>query len=625
MADPVDYSKLSDEELQTMYAKMLREQKLPGKDIDWSKLSDKELIDQYANYKNRKLPVMEDVARSAGTGILKAGTGMLTAVPDMMDLAKRGSQWVGEKAATGLGLDVDPKLGVDPEAEANTNIPLTNAAVNQYIENKFPGVFHNPQTAVGSALEKGIEYVTPSMVGGGGSALGKALRGVGAAIGGEGGRALADATGLEDYAPAASMAGALLGYKMPRKLVTPSNIDPVRLANAQRVQNAGVNLSAGRFTDTPFTKRMESNIQNWGGTPTKFQPEAQAEQATQSLRNIGGVTGPGIDNLQDIKSAKADAAAQYNQMLGSARANYDPEFEDRLLEIRRDLGNRLSARTPGVGQPKGQLLQNSQGQNIQTMRDPRTPIAGFEEALKDIKHGPDMPNGNPPPPNQAVGMSGNFYDSTRERLGKAIDAAENPNIARALRHTRDALDDWWERTVPPQYQGQATQFRRQWSDLSALEGAAGAPGQKAAAGTLSPSRVFQEHVNKGGDLAQTARSMEALGVGKDIPKTSAWGYGPWSSAAGTIAGILAGRLSHVPGEEFTGGILGLSASPIVNQIAAKALAKPYYSGAIQDYLKNQRWPANQSQATAQLLWGQGAKFPLPAIMAPQLSAPGPEE
>lgn len=608
-----DYSKLSDEELLAQYRKMSGTSPVAGGDIDYSKLSDEELKAQYERLQPKPMGYGEDIAKSAGTGLVHAGTGMLTTVPDMMDLAQRAGNWAGSKVAGVVGAE-QPDLGINPEAEANTSVDLRNPTVNKLIEDKITGPLHQAQTWPGAIAQKGIEYGLPSVVGGGGSTMAKILRGWGAGLGAEGAGAIADATGNEDYGAAARMAGGMLGYKLPQKITSPGRVPntplaQAQLSRAQQVEGAGGTQRAGQFTGNPWQVRMESNIDRLGGTPEKYTPEGQAAQASEILRQQGGVTGSGISNVQDIQDTRARAQAQYNNMLPQARALYDQPFQDRLFQIRRELGQDTSNLRRGVYTPSAAHPM-----------DPQRPIPGFENHLDDIKYGPmDPQNPAARTSNVQPGMSGVHYDNTRDGLEGAIDKTKDPNIKDALTKTRDALDDMWERNVQPQFQGAAPAFRQQSTDLDALETAASKRGKSKAAGEIKPDDVFQAHEDQTGSMANLSRAMESTGVGKDIPETNPWFAGPYWNTVGALGGALAGHLSHVPGEAFTGTIGGMMAAPAAAQIAAKVLAKPYYWDATQAYLKNQAWP--DARNMSKVLSGPGVKIPLPALLAPQFGGP----
>jgi hypothetical protein len=162
-----DLSSLSDDQLKALYASAPAAA-APAHDL--SKISDDDLKALHASLLAVPMGVGEDVAKSAGTGLLKAGIGAVGAAGDARNLASAATDYIGGK----VGASPEAIQGFKDKAyNAAQYLPttslLSDAPSSADIQKGIEGVagqFHKPQTTAGEYAQTAGEFA-PAVLGGG--------------------------------------------------------------------------------------------------------------------------------------------------------------------------------------------------------------------------------------------------------------------------------------------------------------------------------------------------------------------------------------------------------------------------------------------------------------------------
>jgi len=188
-----------------------------------------------------------------------------------------------------------------------------------------------------------------------------------------------------------------------------------------------------------------------------------------------------------------------------------------------------------------------------------------------------------------VDMPGDAYQAVRSRLTNRAQSLRmsDPQQAEAYRGIRAALDSAMDRSIAetnPADAGLWATVRNRYANYKDLEKAAGAAGEAAAEGLISPAQLKSAissgnrrgaYVRGEGDLAELARA--GVGVMTPLPQS---GTAPRNLIQGLVSG----------GSFVAGGVPGLAAS-----IAAPAVAgRMLMSRPVQGYLGNQVIPRIES-------------------------------
>lgn len=147
---------------------------------EWAEFRAKAAADPWAEFRAApQAGVAEDVAKSAGIGVVKGAIGTVSAAGDVRDLASAGMDYVGEKAGVspermaqvkGVISKVAPML---PGGRVVMDAP-TSRGIQSKIE-ETTGEFYKPKTTAGEYAQTAGEFL-PAAVGGPGGLIARALR-----------------------------------------------------------------------------------------------------------------------------------------------------------------------------------------------------------------------------------------------------------------------------------------------------------------------------------------------------------------------------------------------------------------------------------------------------------------
>lgn len=339
-------------------------------------------------------------------------------------------------------------------------------------------------------------------------------------------------------------AGAIKDFIKPAKKVSPELARQVA-----KLQQEGVQLTAGQQTGSERLRRMETNL---GGNKTDAMMETQKEQFTRAALKRIGVDAPAA-TADVIDSAYRRIGKQFDDLAARNRLVPDQPFvEDISGTIQRYEQNvPPTAVVPAVRQYATQIVQAAQG-----------------------------------------GFDGGVYQSLRSRLTKqARGAARDPELSQAYGGLVDALDNAMERSIAnsnPGDLGAWQQARNQYRNFLVIERAATGPGSDTAQGFISPSQLRNAAISQQGrrnfargrgDYADLARSGE--GAMKPLPNS-----GTAANLISNIPFIRSGGSAAVGGTigGFVGGPAGIGVGTAVGAATPWAAGKALMSGPVQNTL-----------------------------------------
>jgi hypothetical protein len=478
---------------------------------------------------NPNIGVAEDVAKSAGTGLLKAFTSNLAGLPgDVQRLVEAGSERL-------LGPDTRT-----PEQRAATHI--ARLPTSETIQKKMEDVgvpFHQPESMPGRFAQSVAEMGGPLGWLGRGTRTAKVLTNVGAGVGAQAGEEL---TG----SPYGRLAGGIAGSLSPATAVrTASPIaaaTPELTAAANRLIARGILPTAGQATGSNNLQMAEGllgNVPGAGAAAKRFEDTAQRA----FNRNL-------------FQSAGYDADRATQQNINGMFRNLDREFND--IKARNAL--------PLTPQVVDEI------RNAVSDYHAVTPVANQVRRPQDILD----------EINQRAGglMSGEAYQSWRSQLSDmardAVQSTRNVSAGNALRRIVNALDDGMERALRAANSpdlGRFRELRRRWGNAATITDALGSGDR---ANDFTPrglvhaleSRDPRGYARGQGDLAQIARDADLLLQALPEHKRNWW------------------YLMHLVGAPVAAFFAGLPISASV--IAAEPiLGRTIMSDPMQAYLRNQ--------------------------------------
>jgi len=518
---------------------------------------------QAAGAKIPEVNTAADVAKGAGVGLAKGALGMAGLPGTIEQLGRMGIN-AGAQALGATGDVVSPE----------TALP-TGGDLQKRVEG-VTGEFYKPQTTAGQYAQTVGEFAPGLAFPGSGvqRVLGNV---VGPALASETAGQMTKGTAAE---PWARVGGALVGGGLPNAIsrtYAPVPTDPTRAAHVQRLRDEGVtDLTAGQVTGSQPLRRLEqiaSDLPGSGGR-ARTQSDRAAEQFTQAALRRAGVNGPRA--TQDVVDAAFVAHGQRFDDLANAST--------------------LTLNT----NDRRQMANAIQGYANLTPPSARaTIIADFFDDVDRI-----------------IGqrINGEVYQRYRSSIENAARDTTDPALARGLRGIRDVLDQAVERGLPPQLQGQWREARGQYRNLLAISRAAGAAGENAANGLISPAQLASatkavqgaRNFERGrGDLQHLARSGQA--VMSTLPNS------------GTAALEAARGIGHAGGAGLgalaagaPGAALGVFAGPIGQGMLARA----FMSRPMQNYLG-----ANARMAPMETNALQAGRNALPAALPSAMNQP----
>jgi len=407
-------------------------QNAPETDIDAYVASEGVSLDQLRVPAAPEVGMLEDVAKSAGTGLVKGATGVLGLGGDAGSLLSSGVDYAG--SALGAAPDKVQQFK-DFMARGLRNNPVTSIPAgilqgpsSQDLQGKVEGVtgpLYKPQTTAGEYTQTAAEFL-PGMIGGPGSVGARLLsRAAAPALASETAGQLTKGTAAEPYA---RVGGALLGGFGAAKVLQPKAPSSVPSAD-DLLQSGSRGFEAVKASDAvikpssvqQMAKDIKTELLNEGRHPTS---EGQAglfnalDRLEEMGRSAGGVTPKDMEvirkNLVDLKKninpsaagAARDATTSFMEKyanmgqadllngtnpfptLKNAIGDYAAGKRSNTVTGKVDLAN-LNAGTAGSGANEDNALRQAVKQLARPINNTNTPVAkrlGFnDEEIEAIK------------------------------------------------------------------------------------------------------------------------------------------------------------------------------------------------------------------------------------------------
>lgn len=482
-----------------------------------------------------------DVAKSAGVGLAQGAIGLATLPGNLEALGRAGIN-------AGAGM-----LGIKPPVSDETY--LTNFDDAKRRIEPYTGKFYEPQTTMGK-FARTIGEFAPLAVGG---PAGLAARGVRAAAPAIASEAAGQATEGTAAEPWARVGGALAGGQLPavgRRLATPAPADPTRAAAVQALEAEGVNaLTAGQRTGSRPLRWLEdatATVPGGGGRAIAAQTQAAEQFTAATLRRAGiqadRATPPVLDNAFQQIGAEYQAVG-----VGLAPMQTTPQLANRLGTIAADYAS---------------------------MVPPAMQVPLIANVARQI--------GNATPQ-----LTGQQYVSLHSELRRAQRGLKSdPQAARAVGEIVSAVEAQMVRSQPANQRQAWLNYTRdlntRYRNLVAIESAAGAAGEQAALGLISPAALKnavkaqnkRDYTRGRSELARLARAGEA--VMKPLPSSGTAERGMAQgmlSAPGSIGGMAIG------GADPVSALVGAVAPGAAKAATAQLITAPR----MQQFLANQRY------------------------------------
>lgn len=468
---------------------------------------------------------LADVAKSAGTGLVNAATGMAGLPGDIQSMVGSAGRWMAGR----------------------NDLPVTGPQLpgSQDISSKvqeFTGPLHQPQTTEGRFAKTIGEFAPGAALPG--SAMRRVVGNVVApAVGSEVAGMATKGTEAEPYA---RVAGAVVGGMAPTaaaRTVTPLPSSATRQNAVNVLRNEGVtDLTPGQITGNRSLQYFES------------------EQGGQRAANMG-------TNAQEQFTAAALRRA------GETGNRATTEVVDRAFtRIGRNFDDLMSRNSIQVDTNTWNRLNNVRDEYfVVTPPSQRAPV--IEALVKDI--------GDAAVNNRGV-LQGDVYKELRTRIGSLERGTQDNTLREALRGMREAIDDAMQRT-PWVSQADKTAWqtaRREYRNMMVIERAATGGGADTASGLLSPAQLrvasvaqnrrgyargqgeFSDLVHAGNEVmtplpnSGTAPRMRAQSMGVGLP-------GAIGATLGGSAGAVLGNPTLAGFGAGAGAIAGMAVPPLI--------------------------------------------------------------
>lgn len=318
----MDLSKLSDADLQALYAK----QQAP----DLSKMSDAELSALYKSQAPKDWSVNPtDIAKGAGVGVAEGAMGLAGIPGDIGSLVGGAVNLAGERLGVAQDKvaafkDMVKRAGMGSALTAGPTAMLSNAPTSSQIKNTVEGVtgeLPQPQTEYGKVAKTAGEFL-PAMIGGPEAlALKLGTRVAAPAIGSEVAGRITEGTGSEPYA---RIAGALLGGSGATKA---ANVIAERAAAKAAPATTDIKSAASQSYDNLTNRHIATPIRQsdldvlaTDITTTLNAKGIRPSTASQIHAAVDELKTPATAGMPDVADLVA-ARANIKNLLGAPDAN----------------------------------------------------------------------------------------------------------------------------------------------------------------------------------------------------------------------------------------------------------------------------------------------------------------
>jgi hypothetical protein len=492
----------------------------------------------------------EDVAKSAGSGVLEGMAGLAGLPGDVRSFVAKGIE-----KATGDDLPTIPGW-------VKAAVPLLKTSEDYLKPLDKAGMVHAPQTTAGEYAHTAGQFL-PAIVGGPESLGARAVRNVLLpALASETAGRLPGVKGsaLEPYARGVGAVAGALSPTVLRRAITPFTIAPERQALVDALQAHGVQPTAGQATGSRTLQAAEEEL---GGGAFEHRLEGQKNQYTSAALHDVGINEP-RGTTPVINHAFERIGGQFDALEGRNTLVADHPLMRDLHRIQTEYD---AAVLPNMQKP---IVRNT--------------IAQLSRMS----------------PAQGAQMPGTSYQPIRSMLRRVARGNSVPEHKEALNNLATALDNAMERSM------RATgnhadlaawrQARTQYRNLLTVAHAVSGPGEDAAMGVVSPAQL------RIADAATSGRRAYARGrsnfsdlahAGQILTsKPNSWtARRGWVRAVPAAAGAAIGAALGHGMEGFSlGALAGASAPPIVGRAL---MSRP-----VQSYLVNQLMAGGMTAAQA---------------------------
>lgn len=448
----------------------------------------------------------------------------------------------------------DAEIAAAKQWRQDNRSPIDPTRLYDSVNSLLGGYFdREAKTDLGAYGDTTGQFLSSALVGGPKGGVNKIISALSAGGASEAAGQKVRETKYKDYEPHVRLGTALLAGAAPdalRRVVTPNPISSERAAVVNTLKNEGVDLTAGQTTGSTALRNMESEL--GGGTGAQFM-ERQGEQFTAAALRRAGIDAPRA-TPEVMDQAFTRIGKQFDDLAARNNLAPDPQIAKDIVSVVTDYTSLVP-----------------QGGQVSKVRD-------FANDAVNIAQN---------------GATGAQYQAFRSRLATLARKSSDPHLKDAFNGIRETLDDAMERSLVAKGSpdlGAWKKVRNQYRNIIVLEQAAGAAGENAAQGIISPSQLrnatkskhgLRNYVRGKGDFADLARAGEA--AMKPLPnsgtaaRTAARNIGTGFS---TIAGTLLGQSSG-------GGVPAALIGGVAGSMIPSAIGRALLSDTGRKYLTNQ--------------------------------------
>lgn len=295
-----------------------------------------------------------------------------------------------------------------------------------------------------------------------------------------------------------------------RRMVSPvvNRLTPEAQRLARVAAAEGIPLDAGQQTGS---RPLQSLISVLDQLPLSAGRGAARQQTQRDAWNRAVLRHAGINSTTASPDVLDQAGQHLQGVFQSIAARTTVNFDRPLLQDLHDAITHYSAKLPSQQRPV------------------------FHSYINDILQ-------------SAPQMSGRVYQQARSDLSRQARAllTQDPTLSQGLRNVRDALDEAFARSVPPNLRDDLAQARRQYGNWKIINKAMTTPGVDAASGNIPPAAIWRgvtaqrgvDSMARGrGDLNDLSRVGQAF-IKQQVPNSGTPERSFWMKALGSGMGAL---------------------------------------------------------------------------------------